>query len=331
MSALRIGVLGAANITPKSVIEPARTLPDVEVVAVAARDPERARAFAAEHGIPRVHDAYETLVADPEIDAVYNPLPNGLHGRWTIAALDAGKHVLCEKPFTANAEEATLVGAAAERAGTVVMEALHDRYHPLAARMLEVVRSGELGTIRHLEARMLVVLPKRGDQRYRLDLAGGALMDVGCYSIHQLRTLAGSEPTVTNARAKRSSPGVDRWMRADLAFPDGSTGRVTCGLLSAQVPMVDLRVRGDQGRLRALFPNRPQLFKGFTVRPTHGPKRHERVDDPESTYWHQLRAFTAAVRDGGPVLTPPADSAANMRVIDATYVAAGLEPRRPSA
>jgi predicted dehydrogenase len=239
--------------------------------------------------------------------------------------------VLCEKPFTANAEEATLVGAAAERAGTVVMEALHDRYHPLAARMLEVLRSGELGAIRHLEARMLVVLPKRGDQRYRLDLAGGSLMDVGCYSIHQLRTLAGTEPTVTNARAKLSSPGVDRWMRADLTFPDGATGRVTCGLLAAQVPMVDLRVRGEHGRLRALFPNRPQMFKGFTIRPTNGPKRHERVDDPESTYWHQLRAFAAAVQDGGPVLTPPADSVANMRVIDATYVAAGLEPRLPTS
>ncbi|MCJ7672955.1 MAG: Gfo/Idh/MocA family oxidoreductase [Acidimicrobiia bacterium] len=329
MNPVRIGVLGAAKIAPKAVIEPARTLPEVEIVAVAAREPERARAFAAEQGIGRVHDTYEALVTDPEIDAVYNPLPNALHGRWTIAALEAGKHVLCEKPFTANAEEAEKVGAAAERAGTVVMEALHDRYHPLAIRMREVVASGELGALRHLTARMLAVLPERGNQRYRLDLAGGSLMDVGCYSIHQLRTLASAEPTVVEARAKLSSPGVDRWMRANLAFPDGGTGRVTCGLLSAQVPTVDLRIEGDAGVLTAWFPNRPQLFKGFTVKLRGGGKRRERIVG-ESTYWYQLQAFCAAVQHGAPVLTPPADSIANMRVIDAVYEAAGMEPRRPS-
>jgi len=329
MRPVRIGVLGAARITPLAVLGPARTLGAAEVVAVAARDPQRARAFAREHAIARVHETYDALIADPEVDAVYNPLPNGLHGRWTIAAVEAGKHVLCEKPFTANAEEAERVGAAADRAGTVVMEALHDRYHPLGIRMREVVGSGELGVVQHLEARMLVVLPRRGDLRYRLDLAGGALMDVGCYSIHQLRTLAGTEPTVTSARAKLSSPGVDRWMRADLGFSDASTGRVTCGLLSAQLPIVDIRVQGDAGVLKARFPNRPQMFKGFTVHFRDGAKRRERVTG-ESTYWYQLQAFCAAVQHGTPVLTPPSDSIANMRVIDSVYEAAGLEPRQPS-
>ena len=139
-----------------------------------------------------MHDDYSALLADDEIDAVYNPLPNGLHGQWTIAALEAGKHVLCEKPFTANSEEAEAVADAAARSERVVMEALHYRYHPLFARVLELV--GTLGPLHDISVRMIAVQPNRNDVRYRLDLAGGAAMDVGCYAIHQIRSVAGSVP-----------------------------------------------------------------------------------------------------------------------------------------
>ena len=125
MSTLRIGTLGTARITPGALLSPAKRLSDVEVVSVAARDPDRARTFAARHGIPRTSQSYETLITDPEIDAVYNPLPNGLHGRWTMAAIDAGKHVLCEKPFAADAAEAARVAERATAAGVVVMEAFN--------------------------------------------------------------------------------------------------------------------------------------------------------------------------------------------------------------
>src|SRR5215212_2503761 len=148
MSSVRLGVLGAARIAPAAVVKPARNSAEAEVVGIAARDRARADAFATKHGIPRVFDTYADLLADPDIDAIYNPLPNGLHAQWTIAALEAGKHVLCEKPFTANAKEAEDVAAVATRTGLVVMEAFHYRYHPLAARMLEIVESGELGTVR---------------------------------------------------------------------------------------------------------------------------------------------------------------------------------------
>ena len=161
----------------------------VELRAVAARDGERARAFAAKHGIPVVHTSYEALLADPEIDAIYNPLPNGLHGVWTMRALRAGKHVLCEKPFTANADEAREVAAVARETGRFVMEAFHWRYHPLAARMLEILASGELGELRHVEAHLCAPLLNTKDIRYRLDLAGGAAMDMGCYVLHFVRTL----------------------------------------------------------------------------------------------------------------------------------------------
>ncbi|MGQ0803982.1 MAG: Gfo/Idh/MocA family protein [Actinomycetota bacterium] len=323
---LRIGTLGAARIAPAAIIKPAREVDEAALVAVAARDPDKAAKFAKKHDIPRVHETYEALLADDDIDAVYNPLPNGLHGVWTMRALDAGKHVLCEKPLTANAAEAEQVAAAAEKAGLVVMEAFHYRYHPLAARMKEIVDSGELGRVRHLESWMCIPLPLFKDIRYRLDLAGGAVMDVGCYGIHQLRFLAGDEPTVT-ARARLRSPQVDRWMQADFEWPDGRTGQMTCALWSSTLLKVAVRVTGDDGEMRVLNPARPQSFHRVTVRTKEG-KRRERVKG-DATYTYQLRAFVAAVRNGAPLLTPLSDSVANMRVIDEVYKKAGLDVRQP--
>ena len=193
MTTVRIGILGAARIAPGAVIKPAAKSREAEVVAVAAHDRGRAEAFASKHQIPRVCDSYDALVTDPEIDAIYNPLPNGLHAEWTIAALEAGKHVLCEKPFTANTPEAEAVAAVATRTGLVVMEAFHYRYHPLAHRMREVVASGELGTIRRVETALCFPLPKFSDIRYQYDLAGGATMDVGTYTVHMARLLGGEE------------------------------------------------------------------------------------------------------------------------------------------
>src|SRR6187397_845824 len=176
MDTVRIGILGAARIAPAAAIKPARKVAEATIGAVAARDRSRAQAFATKHGIPTVHENYQALIADPNLDAIYNPLPNGLHAEWTIAALEAGKHVLCEKPFTANTKEAEAVAAVAASTGLVVMEAFHYRYHPLAHRMREIVDSGELGTTRHVEAALCFPLPKFSDIRYRYDLAGGATM-----------------------------------------------------------------------------------------------------------------------------------------------------------
>jgi predicted dehydrogenase len=325
---VRIGTLGAARITPTALIKPARQVDGVEVVAVAARDRERAEKFATKHGIGRVHDSYEALLADPDIDAIYNPLPNSLHAPWTIAALEAGKHVLCEKPFTSNSDEAEQVAAVAERSGKVVMEAFHYRYHPLARRMLEIVESGEIGPVRTIETWMCVPIPLKGNIRYRLDLAGGAMMDVGAYSVHMLRTLAGAEPDVVRARAKHSSPGVDRWMQADVTFTDGRTGRLTCSMFSADILHIGARVTGDAGEVKVFNPVGAHVYHRLTVRKRDGSRRRERVGvGSGSTYDHQLRAFVAAVVDDVPILTPPSDAIANMRVIDAVYRAAGMEPR----
>jgi predicted dehydrogenase len=333
MEPLRIGTLGAARITPTALTRPAGRVPEAEVVAVAARDRDRAERFARKHQIPTVHGSYDDLIADPTVDAIYNPLPNGLHGRWTLAALEAGKPVLCEKPFAANADEAEQVASAARDAGIVVMEAFHYRYHPLVDRVLEIVR-GELGALRRVETRMCIPLPFRKDIRYQLDLAGGAVMDVGCYAIHQARTLAGAEPEVVAARAKCVSPGVDRWLRAELRFPGDVAGSFECALWSRKLFSLGAKVEGEHGTLTVTNLTGPQYFHRVVVQtrdPASGTerKRRERVKG-EHTYWYQLKAFVAAVRDGASYPTTPADSVANMRVIDAAYRAAGLEPRQPS-
>jgi predicted dehydrogenase len=326
---LRFGILGAARIAPPALVRPAREVPDVEVRAVAARDAERGRAFAAKHRIPVCHPGYEALLADPELDAVYNPLPNGLHGVWTIRALRAGKHVLCEKPFTANADEARAVAAVARETGRFVMEAFHWRYHPLAARMLEILASGELGELRHVEAHLCAPLVNTKDIRYRLELAGGAAMDMGCYVLHFVRTFAGGEPRVTRAQPTLLAPGVDRAMEVELALPGGATGRAVCSMLSWRLLDVSGRVEGTRGRMRILNPWAPHLFHRLRV-DTFAGTRREKIAGP-STYACQLAAFVRAVREGAPVPTGADDAIANMTLVDATYAAAGLAPRKPSA
>jgi predicted dehydrogenase len=326
---LRLGILGAARIAPAAVIRPARASAEVDVVAVAARDAGRAKDFAAKHRIPKSYTGYPELLADPDVDAVYNPLPNGLHGRWTLAALAAGKHVLCEKPFTANAAEAREVAAAAGRTDRVVMEAFHYRYHPLAARMAGIVASGELGTLRDVRTSVCFPFPRFSDIRYRWDLAGGALMDAGCYAVHLARLLGGGEPDVVSATATIRSGNVDRAMRAAVTFPGGHTGLIRCSLWSSDVLRVAARVIGSAGELRVLNPLAPQIFHRLTVRTPDG-SRTERLSR-RPTYSYQLDAFAGAVLRGEPILTDPDDSIRNMTVVDAIYRTAGLPVREPSA
>jgi len=322
VATLRIGVLGAARITPAALINPARSIPGVEIAAVAARDPSRAAAFAAEHKIPQTFSSYAELLADRSIQAVYIPLPNGLHAEWTLAAIAAGKHVLCEKPMTSNAAEAVAVAEAAERAGVVVTEAFHYRYHPLMTRVLDLVP--KLGEIRHVETWTCFPLPRFNDIRYSYELGGGAMMDAGCYAVHALRTLSGQEPEVVAARATLKSAQVDRAMVTEYAFPRGATGRTTASLWSRHVLRLSAKVVGERGALRVFNYLMPQLYNRLTVR-LDGRTQHERVPGA-ATYLYQLRAFTKAI-EGGPNRTPASDAVHTMRLIDASYQKAGLKPR----
>jgi predicted dehydrogenase len=325
---LRIGVLGAARIAPSALIKPAKDNVDVVVTAVAARDGSRARAFAAKHGIAHVHESYEALLADPDIDAVYNPLPNGLHGKWTRAALDAGKHVLCEKPLTANADEAREIADLAATSDRVVMEAFHYRYHPMALRTEQIIASGVIGKLQRVEAALCFPLPKFSDIRYNYPLAGGALMDAGCYAVHMVRTFGGSTPEVVSAQAKLRDSQIDRAMTAELRFAAGHSGRIRCSMWSVRLLEISARVVGDRGELKLFNPVTPQFVNRLSIRSPEG-RRVERFPHRPS-YAYQLDAFAAAVLRGEPVKTTPEDAVENMTVIDGIYRAAGLPLRQPS-
>jgi len=324
---LRLGILGAARITPFAVVRPARAVPEVSLYAVAARDPARARAFAKRHRIPRVHTDYASLLADSDVDAVYIPLPNSHHAHWTLKALQAGKHVLCEKPLAANAEEAERVAQAAQQSGRVVMEAFHWRHTALMSRVCSLVLDGALGKVQRIETAVCMPVPwLPGDIRYQLELAGGALMDLGSHAVAMLRALHRQEPHVTHALIKEARPGVDRFARAELAFDDGAVGLMECSLWSAHLLDARIRVVGERGELRVLNPLFPNLFHRLTLT-VDGRTTTEHVDGAPP-YVAQLRAFEQACLHGGPLVTSAADGVKNQRVIDAIYTCAGL-PLRP--
>ena len=325
---IRIGILGAARIAPLALVVPARQCAEVDVAAVAARDVTRARGFADKHRIGRVHDSYEALVSDPDLDAIYNPLPNGLHGKWTRAALAAGKHVLCEKPFAANTAEAREIAELASTSDRVVMEAFHYRYHPLTQRAEDILASGMLGDRELVEATFCFPLPKFSDIRYDYALAGGATMDAGCYAVHMLRTFGGSTPEVLAAQAKLRGPNVDRAMTAQLRFAGGHTGLIRCSMWSSNLLRVSARVGGSRGVMDVFNPVLPHLFHRLSVR-SRGSRQVERFPR-RTSYAYQLDAFAAALLRGEPVKTTPQDAVENLAVIDGIYRAAGLPIRQPA-
>ena len=323
---LKIGVLGAARITKDALIKPARQVEGVEVVAIAARDPQRAKEAADKHGIPRVHDGYEAMLADPEIDAVYIPLPNGLHGQWTVKAIAAGKHVLCEKPFTANAAEAREVDAAAQGSRVVVMEAHHTTHHPQTKRAAEIVREGMLGELESAEAAFIVPMPPSGDIRWNLALAGGSLMDLGCYPVRWLRDVLGVVPTVTAATAVDRN-GIDASMDARLDYA-GVSGRVRAAMWTNPPLLIEAVVRGSAGVMKVRMPFQPHI-KGKISVDGPGLKLREKAD-PFASYAFQLEAFRDAVESGGPNLTDTAAAIETMQTLDDIYLAAGMDVRQPS-
>jgi predicted dehydrogenase len=331
---LRIGVLSTARISATALLAAAASVPEVTVAAVAARDLSRAEAYAERHGIPVAYGSYEALLADSDLDAVYNPLPNSLHGPWTLRAIGAGKHVLCEKPLASNAAEAEQVAEAAQAAGLVVMEAMHYRYHPLIRRLREL--TGELGPVRHIQCWTSFVIENERDIRYDYDLGGGALMDGGCYAIDCLRLLGPGEPEVTAALADpyQAVPGrgpdragavADRAMAVRLAFPDDATAWFESAFTLDGEFRADVHVSGQHGHVWLQDFIRPHW--GHLVAVRDGSVVADERGGGDTSYTGQLRAFVAAVAGAGDVPTSAAHAVTTMRLIDDAYRAAGLLPR----
>jgi predicted dehydrogenase len=325
---LRVGILGAARIAELAIVKPAHAT-GTRLVAMAARDRRRAEAFAATHGVERVVDSYADVLADPDVEVVYNPLPNALHGPWNLAAVAAGKHVLSEKPFASTADEAAEVRAAARDAGVTVVEGFHYLFHPVMQRLFALLDAGELGEVQRVDALVAMPEPDEGDPRWSFDLAGGAVMDLGCYGLHAQRALgrwAGGEPELVDARAKEraGAPGVDEWLEADLRFPSGATGTVHCSMAHPRFEMT-LRVEGSRGEATVLDFVQPHKDDGVLVRTRSG-SRTEHLGT-RSSYIYQLEAFIAALRGGPPMPTGPDDAVAAAHLIDRCYRAAGLPLR----
>jgi predicted dehydrogenase len=323
---LRIGVLGASRIAELAIVGPAAELGH-RLVAVAARDPARARAFAEKHGVENVVGSYQDVIDHSDVDVIYNPLANALHGPWNRAAVTAGKPVLTEKPFARNRSEAQCVAAAADAANVEVIEGFHYLYHPVSRRVLDLAFSGDLGDIRAIEVRMAMPAPDAADARWSLQMAGGALMDLGCYGLHVMRTLGHrglGPPEITSARASARSPGVDESCDVEVRFPGGATG-LCANTMVADGHSFTLRVRCSDGE--ALVHNfiKPHDDDRMTITTQRG-TRVERWGT-RTSYSYQLEAFAARVLNGAPMPIDTADAVDNMAYVDAAYRAAGMNPR----
>ena len=323
---LRIGVLGAAGIAPQAIIRPARRRDDVLIAAVASRSEHSAVAYARANAIPVAYVGYQALLDDESVELVYNALPPSEHARWSIAALESGKHVLCEKPISMNAVEAREMANVASRTGRHLIEAFHDRYHPLSDYLVEIRKSGELGQLLSIHARFAVTIPfDPSSIRHDPALGGGALMDLGCYPVHWIRVFVGEEPEVLTASYRPNAMGADESIEAALRFPSGTEATVLASMAPEQTFSASLVVKGARGTLEVDNPVLPH--NGHSVRITIGGVLRTLTIGGDETYDYQLAAVVGAVTGGAPLPTESADFIANMTAIDAIYHAAGLDRR----
>ena len=295
--------------------------------------PRPAAAFAEAHGVERVHDSYLDVIDDPEVEVVYNPLANSLHGPWNLATLAAGKHVFTEKPSASNAAEAETVAAAARRSDRQFFEGFHYLWHPLVARLHAILASGEIGELRHVETVMDMPAPAPSDPRWSSSSPAGpswtsaatACTPCACSPRSPAASLRWSaRPAVSGA----GHPGVDEWLTAELEFPDGVTGTAGCSMASDHHEMSH-RLVGTAGEAVITDFVNPHHDDRLVVTTTAG-TRTEHLGH-RSSYTYQLEAFTTAIRTGVPARTDATDAVKTMRLIDQCYEAIGLQPRPTAA
>jgi predicted dehydrogenase len=318
---LRWGILGCARITRRGLIPGLRASSQGTLQALGSRDHATARAWADEFQVPAAHGSYQEVIDDPEVDAVYIPLPNELHKTWVLAAADAGKHVLCEKPLALDAAEARAMVAHCQARGVVLMEAFMWRHQPRTAALRRLVAEGAIGTLRLIRSSFSFPIDQ-GDWRLDRGRGGGALWDVGCYGVSTARLFAGAEPEAIQAVARFGTTGVDLSLAAALRFPDGVLGQVDCSFEQPFRCVYELI--GTRGVIEVpdayLPPARP------TARLRVADSVQDFVFDGHDQYAEMVDAFALAVADAAHRLPDPAeDGLAQMTVLDAILAAAGLD------
>jgi predicted dehydrogenase len=319
---VRWGVLGAANIAIEKVIPAMMRSARSRVVAIASRSEAKAIGAAKRLGIPRAHGSYEALIADPEIEAIYNPLPNHLHVPWSIRAADAGKHVLCEKPVALSAAEATELRAVRDRTGVLIGEAFMVRTHPQWLEAHRIVNSGRIGELRLVSGHFSYFRRDSNDIRSRPEFGGGALMDIGCYPITLSRWLFGAEPVEVVAQVERDPDfGVDRLASALMRFPNGQATFACSGQL---VPFQRMEIFGTRGRIEVEIPFNAPPDRSCRIFVDDGSAlgglAAETIEFPVvDQYTLQADQFSEAIRGKGSVPVSIDDAVANMAVIDALF------------
>jgi D-xylose 1-dehydrogenase (NADP+, D-xylono-1,5-lactone-forming) len=335
-SPLRWGILGTGNIA-RQFAGGMKSSRRGKLVAVGSRSPDSANVFAQNYGINSRHD-YEGLLCDPSVDAIYLSLPNSLHHEWTIKALKAGKHVLCEKPFALNTAQSQEMFDIAEKTGRIVVEAFMYRSHPYVAAVDAAIQSGAIGQVRHIRTSFCYRTTKiAGNIRFDRALAGGALMDIGCYCINFSRHFAGAEPVKIEASARLHETGVDEITSATLQFPNSLIATFTCGM-TVQADNT-AAICGTDGYIEIPWPWKPTPGKGGYViarstpprqdqkdasAPPTPPRQEFKVDADQDLYALEADDFAAAVLDGKPPSISRADTLGNMRVIDEICTEIGL-------
>ena len=321
MNKVRWGVLSTARIATTKVIPGMRMAEHVEVTAIASRALDGAREAASKLGIGMAYGSYEELLDDPDVDAVYIPLPNHLHVPWSLRALDAGKHVLCEKPIGLDAAESErLLEAARRRPELKVMEAFMYRLHPQWLRARQIVRGGGIGELRSVDSTFTYYNVDPDNVRNRAGIGGGGLMDIGCYNISSARWLFGAEPKRVSAVVEMDPTfGVDRLVSAILEF-DAGTATFTCATQLA--PYQRVNVLGTTGRVEIDLPFNPLPGEPSRLRHQRGGEVEEIATEPSNQYTLQAEAISLAILEDRAVPTPLEDAVANMRVIDAVFASA---------
>lgn len=313
---IRWGIIGTARIAER-LVQGIKASQNGTLLAIASRTEEKAKAFARQHSIPRAYGSYEALLKDPEIEAVYNPLPNSLHGEWTIRAAEAGKPTLCEKPMACNAAEAEQMIHATRAHHVLLMEAFMYRFHPQIIRLKEMLDRGDIGALRVIRAAFTFGLYDLNNVRLKKELCGGALMDVGCYCIHFSRYVAGSEPTEVFAVAHIGpESGVDEMVVGTLIFPEGVVAQFDCSFRSAGRAFCE--VVGSEGKIDIPSPWVPGSKPG-TLTVTKGRTSETIEVGVADSYQLEAEHFGACLIEGTPLFLPPEEGLKNMRVIDAVY------------
>ncbi len=327
---LRLGLIGASRIVPAAIVEPAIANDDVQIVGIAARDRTRAEEFASQHNMAMLFDSYAHLIESHDVDVVYISTPPFNHESLTLAALAAGKHVICEKPIAMNAVQAARMVEAAKTSHRVLIEAYHWRYHPMASRITAILSSGAIGEVIDIDAVFSIPLVPAGDFRWNTSLGGGVLMDVGCYPVQWARHVAQCEASVLSAQmvcgpVDRSDASADASMTATLLFSNGITARLHSDMGEGSNLAATLTVAGSRGSMVVQNPLAPQFGNSITVE-SEGVTTRETVERG-TTYEWQLRAIVEAIQHGTPSPTGGTDSMHTMVAIDSIYTKSGFLPR----